>query len=203
MTEADADALLPELLQADPELPGIVGPQPAASYLAHAWRRVTGGEVQPGLSIAIYSIARVNEIARPPTGALRAATASDRDVIVEWAAAFVEETGADSDAPQQFVDRSLGRGRLWVWEDHGPVCAVATAPPIVGVARLVFAYTPPAARGRGYATAVVAAVSHRALAAGATTCILGADVANPTSNSVYQAVGYRRCGEAQEYLFQR
>ena len=31
--------------------------------------------------------------------------------------------------------------------------------------------------------------------------MLYTDLANPTSNSIYQAVGYRRCGDAQEYLF--
>jgi predicted GNAT family acetyltransferase len=45
-------------------------------------------------------------------------------------------------------------------------------------------------RGRGYAGAVTAEVSGAALAAGATDVVLFADAANPTSNALYQRIGY-------------
>ena len=70
-----------------------------------------------------------------------------------------------------------------------------------GVVRLGPVYTPPETQRHGYATALVADVSGRALADGATHCMLYADLANPTSNSIYQAVGYRRSTEAREYHF--
>jgi hypothetical protein len=40
-----------------------------------------------------------------------------------------------------------------------------------------------------------------ALAAGARQCMLFTDLANPTSNQIYAAVGYRRCGDWEEYAF--
>ena len=52
-------------------------------------------------------------------------------------------------------------------------------------------YTPPAERGRGYGAAVSAGVTRRALADGADTCMLYADVANDTSNGIYRRIGYR------------
>jgi predicted GNAT family acetyltransferase len=55
-------------------------------------------------------------------------------------------------------------------------------------------------RGRGYASANVAAVSRNALEAGAFACMLYTDRANPTSNRIYQAIGYRPVGDAQEWL---
>ena len=81
------------------------------------------------------------------------------------------------------------------------VSMAGTNQPVAGVVRLGPVYTPPAARRQGYATALVADVSRCALAAGATTCMLYTDLANPTSNHIYRAVGYRRSGDAQEYLF--
>jgi predicted GNAT family acetyltransferase len=51
-------------------------------------------------------------------------------------------------------------------------------------------YTPPELRGRGYASAVVAALTKRELDAGARCCSLFTDLANPTSNHVYTALGY-------------
>ena len=49
----------------------------------------------------------------------------------------------------------------------------------------------PAARGRGYATALVAALARALLAAGRRRLFLVTDVANPTSNAIYARIGFR------------
>ena len=51
-------------------------------------------------------------------------------------------------------------------------------------------YTPPEARNRGYASALVAAISQAQLDAGRRFCFLFTDLANPTSNHIYQMIGY-------------
>jgi predicted GNAT family acetyltransferase len=53
-------------------------------------------------------------------------------------------------------------------------------------------YTPPRFRNRGYASMAVATLSQRLLEAGYDFCTLFTDLANPTSNHIYQAIGYRR-----------
>ena len=62
-------------------------------------------------------------------------------------------------------------------------------------------YTPPELRGHGYASAVVAALSQRLLDAGHQYCALYTDLANPTSNSIYQKIGYTPVSDAVEYAF--
>lgn len=62
-------------------------------------------------------------------------------------------------------------------------------------------YTPAHLRGRGYAGAVTAEVSQAALTAGATDVVLYADPANPTSNALYQRLGYRPIAEWAVYDF--
>jgi predicted GNAT family acetyltransferase len=62
-------------------------------------------------------------------------------------------------------------------------------------------YTPPGLRGRGYASALVAAVSQLALDRGAATCALATDLANPTANRIYQALGYRPVTDMTAYKF--
>jgi predicted GNAT family acetyltransferase len=52
-------------------------------------------------------------------------------------------------------------------------------------------YTPPAQRGHGYAAGVTVAVSQAALDTGATDVLLYTDLANRTSNALYQRLGYR------------
>jgi predicted GNAT family acetyltransferase len=51
-------------------------------------------------------------------------------------------------------------------------------------------YTPPAFRKRGYASALVASLSALALENGKKFCTLYTDLSNPTSNSIYQKIGY-------------
>lgn len=196
-----AERLMPALLDTDPELPGINGPQPAASYLAEAWRRCSGGTVEAGMSQAIYWLSRVNEPARLPAGDARPAGLTDRNLIVEWARAFSRDAGLPEADAGLAVERRLRDGRLFIWDHDGAVSMVGTSPPVAGVVRLGPVFTPLQARRRGYASALVADVSRRALAAGATRCMLYTDLANATSNNIYQAVGYRRSTDAQEYLF--
>jgi predicted GNAT family acetyltransferase len=62
-------------------------------------------------------------------------------------------------------------------------------------------YTPPQARGRGYASALVATTSQRLLATGRDYCFLFTNLANPTSNHIYQEVGYEPVSDISAYAF--
>lgn len=88
--------------------------------------------------------------------------------------------------------RKLRAGQLWFWVDEAEarVHLTGTNPPSFGVARLGPVYTPPAQRGRGWASNAVAEVSRGIQAEGARVCLF-TDQANPTSNKIYAALGYR------------
>ena len=117
MSAATADVLMPRLLEADPELPGVNGPQPAASYLAEAWRRCAGGTVEPVMNQGIYWLSHVDEPPRRPPGRPRPAERSDRDLMIEWTRAFGREAGLPVvEDVQSSVDRRLGEGGRFVWD---------------------------------------------------------------------------------------
>ena len=69
--------------------------------------------------------------------------------------------------------------------------------------RVAPVYTPPEMRGRGYAGAATAAVSQAALDAGVREVVLYTDLANPTSNALYQRLGYRPVEDRVVLSFQR
>ncbi len=185
MSAETSHALMPKLLEADPDLPGVNGPEPAASYLATAWRRHTGGMVEPAMSQAIYWLSRVNEPPRRPAGRARPVERSDRGLMIDWMGAFNHDAGVPAVDEEAAVERRLGDGRLFVWDHDRVLSMVGTSPPLAGVVRLGPVYTPPEARGRGYATALVADVSRWALGAGATKCMLYTDLATrpPTAST--------------------
>jgi len=122
---------------------------------------------------------------------------------VSWADAFaIEATPGHPPQLAESVDARLRHdGLLWVWQDGEPVSMAWLTPPTAGVSRVSGVYTPPPRRGRGYASACVAAASAHALSAGAEACMLYTDLANPTSNKIYQAIGYRPVADAVEWRF--
>ena len=63
-------------------------------------------------------------------------------------------------------------------------------------------YTPPDCRNRGYASACVAELSRRLLDEGRAFCCLYTDASNPTSNSIYQKIGYKLVADSSHYAFE-
>lgn len=72
---------------------------------------------------------------------------------------------------------------------------------VAGQIRVAPVYTPAHLRGRGYAGAVTAEVGRAAVAAGADEVLLFTDLANPTSNALYQRIGYRPVADFSVYDF--
>jgi GNAT superfamily N-acetyltransferase len=191
---ADAAADLAVALTARP-LNGVNGYAEAAGVFAATWRAATpGGRVTEGRGLRLY---RLGELAWPdpaPDGAPRVAADADLPLLAEWFAAFaaeVKETDAEQDQAVAVRDK-LSHGGVLVWEASGrPVAVAGVTRPVAGMLRVGPVYTPPERRGHGYASAVTAEVSRRAREAGAEEVLLYTDPANPTSNSIYQRIGYR------------
>ena len=88
-----------------------------------------------------------------------------------------------------------------IWDDGGPVSLAGYGGTTPSGSRIGPVYTPPEHRGRGYGSAVTAAVTRDRLAAGRRFCFLYTDLSNPTSNKIYEAIGYRRVCESLEIAF--
>ena len=198
MADEAASTLTRAWMAADPDLPGIAGPSSVARAGARVWEQSTGGRSEVVMAEALHTVERIIDPTRPANGALRPATGSDRSLLIEWIDDFQREAGVDGN-PADMVDRR----ELHVWDDEGPVSVVGRLPAVAGVVRIGPVYTPPQHRGRGYGSSAVAAVSRGALAAGARQCMLFTDLANPTSNKIYAALGYRRVGDWEELAFER
>jgi predicted GNAT family acetyltransferase len=149
----------------------------------------------------MYRLDSVTLLEAPP-GRWRPAGSPDRDLLVEWSEAFeIEAETPMAETAARNVDRRLAEDRAFVWVDDVPVSYAGTTMPLGGVVRIGPVYTPPRHRKRGYASALVAAASQHALNSGAVACSLYTDLANPTSNKIYQAVGYHPICDVTMYQF--
>jgi uncharacterized protein len=139
--------------------------------------------------------------APPVSGRMTPASLDELDLLHRWSAAFCAEVNLPHPPDRDAVRRTIDAGLRFVWRDPDPVAMATAAGPTPSGIRIGSVFTPPERRRRGYATALVAALSQRQLDADRRFCFLFADLANLTSNAIYQKIGYRPVGEFQEIDF--
>jgi len=179
-------------------LPGVSGPAETAARFAEALARLRKIVAVRTSTERIYEVRDL----RSPDGVdgnLRRAAEADRELLLSWLPGFEAGAGwSGSDPAAIFVTRRLAAGDVWIWDDGGPVSMAARTEAVAGVSRIQAVNTPPQLRGRGYASAGVAALSATVLAQGL-RCVLNANVNNLTANSVYQRLGYQPVSDLVRY----
>jgi predicted GNAT family acetyltransferase len=187
------------------DLPGVLGPVEHSRAFAERWASSAGRRSRHEISERIF---RLQAVIRPTPapGRLRTATRADHALVAAWIRAFTAEAlGQDDPEVSEAMTRRWieARGRtLYLWDDEETVslCGVGGMTPH-GI-RIGPVYTPPSARGRGYASNLVAEASQLQLDAGRRFCFLFTDLANPTSNHIYQTIGYEPVRDVDEYRFE-
>jgi GNAT superfamily N-acetyltransferase len=200
------DATAASLSALSIDLPGVVGPVHAAERFALAWAQARRCEPILAVEQRIYQLTEV--VPPPPVpGAMRPVAVANEELVTAWAVAFGAEALPLSDrhaadAARDVVIRRTRAGELFAWVVDDQLVAMAgLARPTTRTITVNFVYTPPAHRRRGYATALVAAISAEGLRRGKEACALYTDLANPTSNSIYQKIGYRPVCDSRQYAF--
>ena len=213
LARPESDAALAELADAVAgHIPGLVGATPEVETFAELWTARTGAQLKLGMRQGVYELETLNPVPDAP-GTPRVATLDDRELILRWWIAFGEEVlhegGPGRDRAESSVDHKLnapGSGIL-LWERNDEVVSLAGwGSPTPNGIRVGPVYTPPELRGHGYATAVTAELSRRLLdgrlfEGGRRFCFLYTDLASPTSNAIYERIGYRRVCESAEIVF--
>jgi uncharacterized protein len=199
------DALAQAVDRAGERPPGVVGAVPEAQRFADIWTARRGGTAKISTRQGVYELTAVRDPG-DAAGRPRRATSGDLDLLATWNEEFVAEAVpdfvGDPDMRRRRMQGAIADGEYWLWEDAGrPVSMTGATPTPPSGARIGPVYTPPADRGNGYATALVAHASAEALRTGADSCCLHTDLANPTSNGIYRRIGYDWVCEAVDLRF--
>lgn len=202
MPDEAAELLAETLLERDEPVLGANGALPAVQVFCERMARATGRAARVEQHTRLFELGELHE---PPQveGRLRPATLDEQDVVTAWYDAFMadadeqagREPGAsmhEAPAPEE-MRRRIGTGRVFVWEDTDgtPLHVTAASTPTFGVSRIGPVYTPREHRGRGIASRAVYEVSRLLLDSGERACLF-TDQANPTSNKIYESLGYQR-----------
>lgn len=199
--DAEQLALLVDHLAATDAFPDEVnGAEHASRAVAAAIAARTGRSLQPDLGTIAHELRHLVPPARPAAGHMEAAGPDLRSLLSDWTTRFYVEalgpghpTSAGGLAQaESTVDRLLPNRDLMVWRDGtgAPVAMAGVNRRTPRSSTVSLVYTPPDLRGRGFASAVVHALTARELAAGQSWTSLFTDAANPTTNRIYRALGY-------------
>ncbi len=154
-------------------------------------------------------IYKIEEVTLPSVnGQLRLAVSQETDLIARWLVEFGNESLPPSERSsfeaifRQTV-RAIENKLAYVWTvDEIPVSMAHVVRSTENGISIGAVYTPRHLRKRGFASAVVAHLSQEMLKSGKKFCALCTDLSNPTSNKIYQNVGYREISESKFFLFE-
>jgi len=197
---AACETLAQHLLGNRVSVPGVNGPPAIAGEFARTWSARSGMTSAEDKRLRIYELRRVIH-PTAPRGQLRVASEHDAALVAQWRLAFHQDTGTEAREMHERLQRWIAAGDIYLWEDGRPVSMAARTRPTVHGIAIGSVYTPPELRRHGYATACVAALSQLLLDSGYEFCVLFADLANPTSNHIYQDIGYRPVCDFATYRF--
>jgi GNAT superfamily N-acetyltransferase len=186
-------------------VPGVNGAVPTVERFAQAWLEGTDLRPRTTFEQRLYALGTLRMPEPPPPGRGRPGVEGEVALAASWLRAFQEEAGVHSTDVETAARTGIADGRLWLWEDEGgaTVSLAGRTPAAAGVSRIAPVYTPPEARRRGYGAAVTAACTADALARGVDHVVLFTDLANPTSNSVYQRIGFQPLSDRRVVRFER
>lgn len=211
MPEEAARELGREVGNRDDHLPGITGSSRVIDALVEGYVE----SKSPGSSRRLVEERRdllyeLEELVTPEAnGVGRPGRVEELEELATMVAAFSADIGHPRLSLAEARDNvavSLRHGSIFCWEIDDAVVSIAGHAPVVVtgdvlIGRVGPVYTPPDLRGRGFASAVTAHVSRHLLEKGARV-MLFTDAANPTSNSIYQKIGYRLVDELVETRFE-
>lgn len=188
-----------------PRPAAVFGQVATAEAMAADWARRIGGSfaLRPRHAMRLFEFTEPAAPDPAPRGAARIAGLDDLPLAVEWDVRFLEDCGLPPSTPEQrepSARAKIEEGRTILWVVDGVPAAQASYSTVVAESsRISGVYTPPEQRRNGYAAGVTWAATHAAIAAGAKHVLLHTDLSNPTSNGVYQRLGYRPIHDVAEF----
>jgi GNAT superfamily N-acetyltransferase len=199
---ATFELLIENLRQNNWPVSGVRARSQAAQQFAEHWCQETGETHSLDGQLRVFELRTVDWPPLPP-GRARPAVEVDDSLIWRWYCDFTHEAlPHQSTLPTlEGVQHSISEGSIYVWDNDGPVSCAVQGRRLPHGSSVGPVYTPPDQRGHGYASACVAALSQAILDAGADYCTLFTNLANPTSNRIYQRLGYRPVCDFSEYRF--
>jgi predicted GNAT family acetyltransferase len=173
-------------------VPGVNGEVATVDRFVAAWTAAGPVHATTTMRQRLYALQALAPPVPPPAGRARRASAAEVERVAGFVTAFLDEVGLTEVDPATIVRDQISDRLVWLWEDAGGevVSMASRHRTAAGVARVGPVFTPTEHRRHGYGAAVTAACTRDALERDADDVVLFTDLDNPTSNAIYQRLGY-------------
>ncbi|QWH38457.1 MULTISPECIES: GNAT family N-acetyltransferase [Bacillus cereus group] len=190
--------LAKQLTNVYPDIPGLIGNKKIVQKLAEEIAILEQKKTTLGMEQGVYELKQVKK-KWSGDGIFRAVNSDELPLIEQWIYQFCEDVKLPTtkEEAKQTAYTLITTNRLFGLEVGGKLVSVAAKTrPTTNNITVNFVYTPKEERKKGYASICVAGLSQRMLDEGYKTTTLYTDLANPTSNKIYQEIGYEKIMES-------
>ncbi|WP_391205078.1 GNAT family N-acetyltransferase [Psychrobacillus sp. L4] len=202
---ASIDMCITELIKQTINIESIISVKEWAYKFAKKWKDKTGQGFSISMDQGLYRLDQVEESLDMSPGSWRYATQEDALLIEKWFSLFEEDTGLPKTAPVEIKKRvkmMLDANEAFLWENEGQIVSMMKkARPTANGVTVSLVFTPKEERKKGYARTMVAAGSKELLKE-FQFCVLYTDMLNPTSNKIYQEIGYQKLIDSVHLKFE-
>ncbi|PEP47140.1 GNAT family N-acetyltransferase [Bacillus pseudomycoides] len=186
------EGIAKQLTKVYPDIPGLIGEKRVVKQLAEEIAKLEQKKLSIRMNQGVYELKKVKK-KWGEYGVFRRVNSVELPLIEKWVHQFCEDVHLPTteEKAKQTANTLVSTNRLFGWEVDGRLVSVAAITrPTKSNITINFVYTPKEERKQGYASNCVAALSQLMLDRGYKTTTLYTDLANPTSNKIYQEIGY-------------
>lgn len=187
------------------EVPGVIGDEKSTAAFVEEWTQLTSVIPRVHVQQGVHRLDELNDIPQS-SGKLQGADMSHHSMVVEWMIQYGKETDEPLvvERAAELTESLIRDQRLFLWLVDGiPVSMAGRARTTKNGATINAVFTPDSFKKRGYATQAVWHLTKNLLQQGYTFCSLYTDLANPTSNSIYKKIGYKKISDSIVYHFHK
>ncbi|HDR8414357.1 TPA: GNAT family N-acetyltransferase [Bacillus cereus] len=198
MVEEAIVELAKKLAEVYPNVPGLISNKKVVQRLAEEIAVLENKKMNVVMEQGVYALQQVKK-KWTEEEIFREINSDELPVIEKWIYQFCEDVNLPTtkEEAEQTAHTLITNHRLFGLEIDGKLVSVAAKTrPTKNNITINFVYTPKEERKKGYASNCVAALSQRMLDEGYKTTTLYTDLANPTSNKIYQEIGYEQIAES-------
>lgn len=207
MAPALTQVLATAVIKADVELPGVAGSTSVVNAFVDAYTAICGRDdtnlIRKVGRELLYALGQL--VIPDVQGEMEVASQVDYETLSAWYIDFGSEAGLLMPNPAASIADGFARNSWRFWKVNNQVVSMAGHAALVEVpggtvGRIGPVFTPKNQRRKGYAAALTAHLARELMEQGAQV-MLYTDALNPTSNSVYQRIGFELIDENTRYEF--
>ena len=183
---------------------GVVGPSLTSEAFARIYGQCNKMNYKLAMGQKMYKLEKVNLIEKSK-GHSVLADESHIQVVSRWRHEFITESLPEQISTYEssipVTAERIKQKEIYIWldENNNSVSMNSVGRSTKNGICISLVYTPKHLRGLGYASSLVAEASQAMLDSGKKFCVLYTNAANPTSNKIYQNIGYTEIAKSKHF----